>query len=118
MTKITKNLENLHYLKICVLECISKDCNEMYHDQVRFESVANIYHYDIHVGIVRYKVSVDTLIEAFNGSNDYPPDGGEYDFILESCEVEMFYDTDNNEYKHRTKAINQLLTEHFNDVLS
>ena len=87
MTKITKNLENLHYLKICVLECISKDCNEMYHDQVRFESVANIYHYDIHVGIVRYKVSVDTLIEAFNGSNDYPPDGGEYDFFHDNTSL-------------------------------
>jgi hypothetical protein len=109
MAKINKKLERLHDLKESVLQSILTACENEYFDQERFNSECEIIHNGVSVGEVKYKVSVETLIPSFGGDYDYPPDAGEYDFILESCKVDMFFDEDGNSLPKRTNAINHLL---------
>ncbi len=109
MTKLIKKLERLHDLKESVLQSILTACKDEFHDQERFNSECEIIHNGTPVGAVKYNVSVNTLIPHFHGDYDYPPEVGEYEFILQDCKVVMIYNEDGDELPKRTNIINHLL---------
>jgi hypothetical protein len=104
---MAKQSKRLEIVLDSILQSIYNDVYES--EDTEIVGSANIKYKSDFIGEVNYVVSKEILVIGSTGSWEYPPDGDEVEFKLESATVKVIYGKSDQELVNVKNLLNELL---------